>query len=355
MKKNPQIMNNEIESQSGYSKVPLGKAGPLKLFGSYARGEFILPLATSEITLVASVNRGCKVTKLSGGIKTYVLKDTITRTPLYRTADVSSALKLSKFIKENLGILKEIAGSTTNHGELIKTEEWVIGNLVFVRFHLSPGDAMGMHMITIAVDEISKYIVKENRCDLVSLSSNLCSDKKPSGINFLLGRGVTVIAEAIIKKEDISHVLKVKSGKIVDLVNYKNIMGSAVSLAPTHLNAHFANIIAAIFISCGQDVASTVESSMGVTTAELRKNDALYMSVTLPSLIIGTVGGGTDSETAKQALEMLNCANPDEEIGLNRKKFGEIIAGACLAGELSLLASLAKGDLAEAVKKFRTK
>ena len=157
MKKNPQIMNNEIESQSGYSKVPLGKAGPLKLFGSYARGEFILPLATSEITLVASVNRGCKVTKLSGGIKTYVLKDTITRTPLYRTADVSSALKLSKFIKENLGILKEIAGSTTNHGELIKTEEWVIGNLVFVRFHLSPGDAMGMHMITIAVDEISKY------------------------------------------------------------------------------------------------------------------------------------------------------------------------------------------------------
>jgi len=253
-----------------------------------------------------------------------------------------------KWVEENFEKLKQAAESTTRHGRLRSIRPWVTGNLVWLRFEFETGDAMGMNMVTIATDKALETLLKEydGEVRVIALSGNMCVDKKPAALNAILGRGKTVVAEALVKREVVEKVLKTTPEKIHEVNLAKNLMGSARA-ASLSFNAHYANIIAAIFIATGQDVAQVVESSIGYTWTEVRGGD-LYISVTLPSLEVGTVGGGTRLPTQREALAMMGVAGSGDPPGTNAKKFAEIVAATVLAGELSLLAALSAGHLAKA-------
>jgi hydroxymethylglutaryl-CoA reductase (NADPH) len=343
-----ELVGRNIENPIGAVQIPLGIAGPILIKGEYAKGEFYVPLATTEGALVASINRGMKAITLSGGATVRVVKDGMARAPLIWTPSVLEARRLVEWVRENEGLLREAASRKTRHGRLKEIQPFIVGNLVWLRMVYSTGDAMGMNMATIASEEVCKEIDNNyagpHRC--VALSGNLCVDKKPSCLNKLYGRGKYVVAEALLKGEVAERILKADVRAIHYVNISKNLLGSAVA-GSLSFNAHYANIIAAIFIATGQDVAQVVESSMGYTWTELRGDD-LYISVTLPSLEVGTVGGGTRLPTQREALAIMGVAGGGDPPGVKALKFAEIVAAAVLAGELNLLAALAAGHLARA-------
>ncbi|WP_048813009.1 hydroxymethylglutaryl-CoA reductase (NADPH) [Acidilobus saccharovorans] len=342
------VVGHNIENPIGAAQIPLGVVGPLKVQGDYARGEFYVPMATTEGALVAGVNRGVKAVTMSGGARSKVLYDGMTRAPIIWTPSVVEAQSLASWIKGNIGALREEVKKVTRHGELVDVQTYIVGNILWPRFVFRTGDAMGMNIATIASDLLCSYIDEhykgEHRC--LSVSGNLCSDKKPSSINRLLGRGKYVVSEAIVKGDVLRDLMRT-TPESVDFINKsKNLLGNAVAGSPS-FNGHVANIIAAIFIATGQDVAQVVESSMAYTWTEVRGND-LYISVTLPSLEVGTVGGGTWLPTQREALELLGVAGGGNPPGVNALKLAEIVAAVALAGELNLLASQVTGELAKA-------
>ncbi len=343
-----ELVGRNIENPIGAVQIPVGVAGPLRVNGMYAKGDFYIPLATTEGALVASVNRGCKAVTEAGGARTAILYDGMARAPVLWTPSVEEAVRLVKWVEENMEKLREAAESTTRHGKLKRIRYWITGNLVWLRFEYETGDAMGMNMATIATDKALERLVKEydGEVRVIALSGNMCVDKKPAVLNALLGRGKTVVAEALIPRHVVEKVLKTTPEAIHEVNTAKNLLGSARA-GSVSFNAHYANIIAAIFIATGQDVAQVVESSMGYTWTEVRNGD-LYISVTLPSLEVGTVGGGTRLPTQREALALMGVAGSGNPPGTNAKKFAEIVAAAVLAGELSLLAALAAGHLAKA-------
>lgn len=343
-------MKKNIENMIGAVQIPLGFAGPLKINGEYAKGEYNIPLATTEGALVASVNRGCSVINKCGGCNVRVIDDKMTRAPIFKTESVVEAIKLKNWIINNFQKIKEVAESTTRHGKLISIHPIVIvGRYIYPRFTYSTGDAMGMNMVTIATERACNFIEnevakKENggiKAHTVALSGNLCTDKKPSGINVVEGRGKTIVAEVFLKEDEIEKYLKTTSKAIEQVNMYKNFIGSAASNS-MGFNAHYANIIGAIFLATGQDEAHIVEGSIGITVAEAEDN-GLYFSVTLPDVPLGTVGGGTSVETQRECLEMIGCSGSGKAL-----KFAEIVGGTVLAGELSLIGALASGHLAKA-------
>ncbi|MEM1939381.1 MAG: hydroxymethylglutaryl-CoA reductase (NADPH) [Acidilobaceae archaeon] len=347
-----EVYGRNIENAIGAVQIPVGIVGPLRVDGEYASGEFYVPLATTEGALIASVNRGVKAITLSGGAKTRVLKDGMTRAPLIWTPSVEEALRFIEWTKSNIEAFKAKVSEATRHGSLIDVQPFIVGNLVWLRLVYKTGDAMGMNMATLASDKICSYIESSYdgpaRC--ISLSGNMCTDKKPAIINRLLGRGKYVIAEAVVRENIVENILKAKP-ELIHYINItKNLLGSAVA-GSNSFNAHYANIIAAIFIATGQDAAQVVESSMGFTWTELRDRD-LYISVTLPSLEVGTIGGGTRLPAQREALRLLGVEGGGNPPGVNALKFAEIIAATVLAGELNLLAALASGHLARAHEKF---
>ncbi|MEN2999848.1 MAG: hydroxymethylglutaryl-CoA reductase (NADPH) [Acidilobaceae archaeon] len=343
-----ELYGRNIENPIGAVQIPVGVAGPLKVEGEYAKGEFYVPLATTEGALVASVNRGAKAITASGGARVRVLKDGMARAPLFWTPSVEEAIRFKEWAEANLQALKAAAKETTRHGELREVQPYIVGNLVWLRLVYSTGDAMGMNMATIASDRICRHVEEryegEARC--IALSGNMCSDKKPAFINRLLGRGKYVVAEALIRSQVAREVLRTRP-ELIHYVNAaKNLLGSAAAGSGS-FNAHFANIVAAVFLATGQDAAQVVESSMGFTWTELRGED-LYISVTLPSLEVGTVGGGTRLPTQREALSLMGVAGGGEPPGTNALKFAEVLSAAVLAGELNLLAAIAAGHLARA-------
>ena len=343
-----ELVGRNIENPIGAVQVPVGVAGPLRVRGDYADGEYYIPLATTEGALVASVNRGCKAVTLSGGARVKVVKDGMARAPLLWTPGVEEASRLVEWVLGNIEAVKAAAESTTRHGRLVEIQPFQVGNLVWLRMVYKTGDAMGMNMATIASDAACKYITSNfpGEAECVALSGNMCVDKKPACLNKLLGRGKYVVAEAVIRRDVAEGVLKAPPEAIHYVNLAKNLLGSAAA-GSLSFNAHYANIIAAIFIATGQDVAQVVESSMGYTWTEVRDGD-LYISVTLPSLEVGTVGGGTRLPTQREALSLMGVAGGGDPPGVNALKFAEIVAAAVLAGELNLLAALAAGHLARA-------
>ncbi len=348
-----QVIGRNIENMIGVVQIPMGVAGPLKINGEYAKGEFYIPLATTEGALVASVNRGCSALTEAGGVKTTIIDDKMTRAPLLKCPDARRAREVSKWVKANIDYLQERAVSkVTRHGKLRGVKPFIVGDNLYLRFEFETGDAMGMNMVTIASEEIMK-VIEEKFPDVkyLALSGNLCVDKKPNAMNFINGRGKTVIAEAIVPREIVEKKLKT-TPELVAEVNYrKNLIGSAQA-GSYGFNAHFGNIVGAIFLATGQDEAQITEGSHGVTLAEVTPEGDLYISVTMPSLEIGTVGGGTRVPTQREALSIMGVAGGGEPAGTNAKKFAEIVAGAVLAGELSLLAAIAAKHLAKAHREF---
>lgn len=331
-----------IENPIGVVQIPLGVAGPLRVRGEHADGEYYVPLATSEGALVASVNRGCSVITRAGGATVRVTGDSMTRAPVIRTGSVVEALQLREWIYENMDALREEAESTTRHGKLVKIDPIIVaGSYVYPRFVYTTGDSMGMNMVTIATERALEFLTRETGAHVIALSGNLCTDKKPAAVNLIEGRGKSITAEITVPGEMVESVLKTTPEAVVEVNTAKNLIGSAAA-GSMGFNAHYANIIGAIFLATGQDEAHIVEGSLGVTIAEERKGD-LYFAVNLPDVPLATVGGGTGLETASECLDIMGARG-----GGRVHAFAEIVGGAVLAGELSLMGALAAGHLARA-------
>lgn len=343
-----EIKNRNAENVIGAVQVPVGVVGPLRVNGDYARGEFYVPLATTEGALIASVNRGAKAVTLSGGTRVKIIFDGMARAPVFKLDSIIDVVDFLDWVKKHYEDLKRIAESTTSHGKLISLEPYVLGNNVWLRFIYDTGDAMGMNMATIATEKVCEYI-EENfgRARCLAVSGNMCSDKKQSIVNSLHGRGKTVVAEALIPNDIVTKVLKSDKNLIHEVNLRKNWAGGARAGTFFQYNAHFANIIAAIFLATGQDMAQVVESSSGYTWTEVREN-GIYISVTLTSLEVGTVGGGTRLPTQREALSIMGIYGSGNPPGSNAKKFAEIVASTVLAGELNLLSALANKELGKA-------
>jgi len=343
-----EIKNKNAENVIGGIQVPLGIVGPLKINGDYAKGDFYVPLATTEGALIASVNRGAKAITKSGGAKVKIIFDGMARAPVFKLSSIEDVADFLQWVKNNFQRIKEVTESTTSHGRLMKVEPYVLGNNVWLRFVYETGDAMGMNMATIATEKACELIEKEfGKAECVAVSGNMCSDKKQSQVNSLHGRGKTVVAEVLIPQDIVKSVLKSDVNLIHEVNLRKNWLGGARAGTIFQFNAHFANVVAAIFIATGQDVAQVVESSSGYTWTEVRDN-SLYLSVTLTSLEVGTVGGGTRLPTQKEALSIMGVAGPGNPPGSNAKKLAEIVAATVLSGELNLLAALANKELGKA-------
>ncbi len=339
-------VRKNIENFIGVAQVPIGVAGKIKVNNL---GEFYIPLATTEAALVASVNRGCSAIRKSGGCNVYVLNNGMTRAPVLRARNTADALNCVKWINDNFELIKNEAESTTRFGKLLEIKKWVVGKNVFLRFVFDTKDAMGMNMATIACRRAVDKIEENTNAKCVSVSGNMCTDKKPSAINLIEGRGKSLVAEVVLKREVVENVLKTTPENIVEVCYRKNMLGSALA-GSLGFNAQVGNIIAAVFIATGQDPAHVTEAAMSITTAEMEGKD-LYFSVYIPSLDVGTVGGGTKLATQREALQIMNIDNSLAP-GENSEKFAKIVAAAVLAGEISLLSAEVAGQLASTHQKL---
>ncbi len=347
-----------IENMIGAAQVPMGVVGPVPVNGEEtgsdggaADGEYYLPLATTEGALLASVNRGLGVLRSAGGAEARVTKNGMTRAPVFRVEGVAEAAETVDWVENNLETLREAAESTTSHGELLDIEPYVVGDSVFLRFAFDTKDAMGMNMATIATGEACEVVEAETPASLVALSGNMCSDKKPAAINAVEGRGRSVTADAVIPGELVEDRLHTTADAIAEANTRKNLIGSAKA-GSLGFNAHAANVVGAAFLATGQDEAQVVEAANTITTMDAREREDgttdLYASVSLASLEVGTVGGGTKLPTQSEALDVLGLRGGGDPPGSNADALAEIIAVGALAGELSLLGALSSRHLASA-------
>ena len=353
-----------VENMVGAAQVPMGVVGPVAVDGGAVEGEPYLPLATTEGALVASVNRGCAAIRAAEGATARVLKNAMTRAPVFRVGDVAEASETAAWVGDNVDRLATAAESTTGHGELRDVTPYVVGDNVFLRFAYDTKDAMGMNMATIATEAACETVEAETPADLVALSGNLCSDKKPAAINSVEGRGRTVAADVVLPREVVEGYFGTTPEAISEANTRKNLVGSAKA-GSLGFNAHAANTVAAAFLATGQDIAQVVEGSNAITTADVRDGSStsevsgtasganasdgdLYASLTIASLELGTVGGGTKLPTQREGLDVVGVRGGGDPPGTNADALAEVIATAALAGELSLLGALASNHLASA-------
>ena len=327
----PALLPGNLENFSGIAQVPIGFAGPLAVDGEHARGEFYVPLATTEGTLVASYNRGMRLTREAGGVRTTVIDDAMQRAPCFVFRDARASRAFGEWVEAHVAEIRAAAESTTRFGRLRDIEQYAVGNLRFLRFNYTTGDAAGQNMVTKATREACRWI-EAQRVDGLErhvLSANLDTDKKHSPLNSLHSRGKRVVAEVTLPAALIARVMHTTANALFAQRQLSN-MGSLLSGSVCN-GAHYANGITALFIACGQDVANVAESSAGFSYGELRDDGGYYFSVTIPSLIVATCGGGTGLPTQRECLEVLGA------YGTGRvRKFAEIVAATVLCGELSL-------------------
>jgi hydroxymethylglutaryl-CoA reductase (NADPH) len=325
----------------GELTVPLSVVGPLKVKG--LTQDWWVPLSTTEGALVASVQRGVKAVGQAGGAVSEAEDRGMTRAPVFKVAGIREGQKLKQWLEVHAGEIKKAAEATSNHLKLIGVETEQAGGNVWVRLRYLTGEAMGMNMVTIATQKVVELIERQVKIRCIALSGNGCVDKKAAWSNVILGRGLRLQAEIRVPEKVVKETLKTTSKAIVEVVTRKDWLGAAMT-GSMGFNGHFANIVAALFLATGQDMAHVVEGSLGMTTAELRAKN-LYFSITLPDVVIGTVGGGTNLPVQKAALGIMGLGK-----GLEGEKLilGRILGATILAGELSLTAALAAGHLAGA-------
>lgn len=331
------------ENLVGAISIPLGVAGPITINGSYVNGTVLLPLATTEGALVASVSRGAKAITQSGGAMVHIEHVGTTRGALFEVTNIREGARFRSWLQDNQDKLEQQAEATSSHLKLIKIESAQNGKNIYVRFYFNTGDAMGMNMVTIATDKICDFVTKEKKVTCIAVAGNYDIDKKPAWLNFISGRGRKGWAEVVLSKQILSEVLKTTPQALYNIV-IKKCWGGSMMAGSLGFNAHFANITAAFFAATGQDLAHVVEGSQGVTTAEVLENGDLYFSVYLPDIMLGTVGGGTKLATQTEARGIIGVQKVEE--------LTEVFVAAVLAGELSLLASLAENTLAQSHQKL---
>jgi hydroxymethylglutaryl-CoA reductase (NADPH) len=332
-----------IERFIGTVKVPVGLAGPLTVRGFYADGTFMIPLATTEATLVASYHRGSQLMTRAGGCTCMLLEEGVGRSPGFAFSTLQECAVFVSWVRSQLETLRQVAQGTTRYGKLCALRTVIEGNHVYVHFNFTTGDAAGQNMVTIATDAIYSYILTHTpvRPRYSFLEANCSGDKKASLQSFLLGRGKRVTAETIIPARLVSRYLRTTPERIAQYFSM-GALGGVLS-GTIGVQGHFANGLAALYIACGQDAACVAESAVGVTRFEVTPAGDLYGAVTLPNLMVGTVGGGTKLPSQHACLEILGLAGP----GCARA-LAEVCAALCLAGELSLTAALCSDQFARA-------
>lgn len=333
--------SRNCENMIGVTQVPVGIAGPLRLRNvvSGQAQDYYIPLAMTEGALVASVNRGCKAITESRGALVDSHRVGATRGPVFRVENLRQHDQMYRYLKTNMTELQQVAGATSRHLKLEKILTRGVGKYRFVRFVFDTQDAMGMNMVTIATQALVDHIEKKLGVTCVALAGNFDIDKKPAWLNFLENRGMKVWAEVTLPSSVLRSVLKTTASKVYDVWLSKCMIGSAMS-GSMGFNAQYANVVAALFLATGQDLGHIGEGSMGITTAEVINGKDLYVSVVLPDLMVGIVGGGTGLATQKEALSIVGAKTSQE--------FAEVVGAAVLAGEISLLSSLAEGTLVRA-------
>lgn len=336
----PDATRGNIEHLFGAAQVPMGVAGPLLVHGEHARGEFYVPLATTEGTLVASYNRGMKVIHESGGAKCAVVGDNMQRAPVFCFEDAASGRRFADWIVEHLDEIKAVCAESDPFVKLKYVDYYLSNRFCFTRFNFTTGDAAGMNMVGKATFAACNWILQHFREAEIQdfyLEANFATDKKASMINTMRTRGKRVTAEVVVKRKVLQDIMDADTEQLYRHGKAANV-GSMLSGANNN-GCHAANAITAMFIATGQDVANVAESSTGILYADLTDDRDLYMSITLPSLIVATVGGGTGLPTQNEALQIMGCAG----VG-NVRKFAEIVAGTVLAGEISLAAAISSLD-----------
>ncbi|XP_050365274.1 3-hydroxy-3-methylglutaryl-coenzyme A reductase 1-like [Argentina anserina] len=347
------ILGQCCEMPVGYITIPVGIAGPLMLDGR----EFSVPMATTEGCLVASTNRGCKAINLSGGASSVLLKDGMTRAPVVRFNSAKRAAELKFFMEDpaNYETISMVFNKSSRFGRLQTVKCAVAGKNLYMRFCCSTGDAMGMNMVSKGVQNVLDFLLNDfPDMDVIGISGNYCSDKKPAAVNWIEGRGKSVVCEAVIKGEIVTKVLKTNVAALVELNMLKNLTGSAVAGALGGFNAHASNIVSAVYLATGQDPAQNIESSHCITMMEaINDGKDLHISVTMPSIEVGTVGGGTQLASQSACLNLLGVKGANREApGSNARQLASVVAGSVLAGELSLMSAIAAGQLVKSHMKY---
>lgn len=342
----PSTLPGNIEHFIGVAQVPIGIAGPLLINGEHAEGEFYIPLATTEGTLVASYNRGMKLLYESGGVNTTVCDDAMQRAPVFIFPTARQARDFGKWIKENFLDIKTQAEKTTKIGKLRDIEQYSASRFQFLRFNFTTGDAAGQNMVSKATKAACDWICKVYPgIEHYYLESNFATDKKTSQINMLHTRGKRVVAEAIIPAKLLEKIMHTNIDLVYKARQVSNL-GSFLS-GVNNNGAHSANAITALFIATGQDVANVAESSAAIVYSEITPQGDYYYSITLPSLIVATYGGGTALATQRECLELLGCYGQDKV-----RKFAEIVAATVLCGELSLATAIASEDWVQSHEQY---
>ena len=312
------------------------------------------PLSTYEKPLFASVARGVKISKLCP-VSVAVLSNDMTRSVVFECDNIFEIQKLMALLNkerdvDNFTNFQQVINKTSQHCAIKDIQLFVVGKLLYVRFSFETSEASGHNMTTIASNELAKYIVEIARQNKLSIkylsnSANLCVDKKVSAINSICGRGKNVIAEITIPKKICEEILHTTPKKIVELNIDKNLIGSIVAGSTCSANAHYANMLAGMFLPLGQDIANIVEGSQGITFCKVNDDGSLYFSVNLPNIICGVVGNGKDIDFVKENLKLIGCINNDGKIASNAsKRMASIIASVVLCGELSLMSALTNED-----------
>ena len=326
----PEDMSGNIENLFGVAQVPIGLAGPLLINGEHAQGEFYVPMATIEGTMLASYNRGMRVIRESGGVITTVSGDAMQRAPVFVFPSAREARDFGLWLDDNFDRIKEIAESTTSVGKLNEIEHYHAHNMIFTRFDYSTGDAAGQNMTSKATFVACEWIRKQ--VDTIShylLSGNFDTEKKTSSVNLLKGRGRRVTAEITIPRDIMINNLRISPQQM----HYGQGISTMSALLTNSSNnaAHPANGLAALYLATGQDIANIAESNQCTTYNKVTRDGDYYFSITFPALIMATYGGGTALPTQSECLQIMDCLGPGKAL-----KLVEIAAGLALAGELSL-------------------
>jgi hydroxymethylglutaryl-CoA reductase (NADPH) len=321
------------------ASVPMHHIGPVKIIGEEINDEIMVPLATYESPLWPSTNRGAKVSRLAGGIRTAVIQDCMTRSVIIEAPTVILANNIMVDLQARYLEISEVVATTSRFAKLKDLNFQIVGKLLYVRISISSGDASGHNMVTAAAESVLNWVLAQyEELKYISISGNYCVDKKASAVNGILGRGKYVVAEIVISRSICCDVLKTTPEKVVELNIKKNLIGTMLAGGIRSANAHFANVLLGFYLATGQDAANIIEGSQGFVHAEITESHELYFSVTLPNIIVGSIGNGKQLDFAKNNLEKLGCLDA-KTAGANGRRLAAIIAATVLCGELSLLAA----------------
>ncbi len=342
----PHITKGNVENFTGVAQIPIGFAGPLLIHGEHARGEYIVPMATTEGTLVASYNRGMKILNLSGGVTCSVVGDAMQRAPVFVFENAREAREFIKWVSENEDQIRDQAEATSSVAKLEYIDPYTAARFAYLRFNFTTGDAAGQNMVGRATFAASSWIIDHYPgIRNFYLESNLATDKKASQVNIMHTRGKRVTAEAVIERDVLIQHMRVEPETLFYHAGIANV--GAILSGANNNGLHSANGITAIFIATGQDVANVSESSAGILYTELTPENNLYMALTIPSLIVATYGGGTGLATQQECLRLMGCVGKGKVY-----KFAEIIAAVALAGEISLASAISSSDWVSSHEKY---